>query len=165
MSSESTLPITPHMRSIIVDALRSEIVRLEGVIAHLESGVGAILGAETGEVYIRMTTPAQEKPPKPDSGSQKLDKPTKPPVERIDETKKPAKKRGRPKKVRHAVCQADIVKVLEKTKTPLTVFGITEFLETELSITVTEKRVKAVLESGEGSKFFPTDDGRWGLAL
>ena len=83
----------------------------------------------------------------------------------IREDKPPAKKRGRPRKVRHAVCQADIVKVLEKTKTPLTVFGITEFLEMELGFSVTEERVKAVLESGEGSKFFPTDDGKWGLAL
>jgi hypothetical protein len=82
----------------------------------------------------------------------------------VRECKSPAKKRGRPRKVRHAVCQADIVKVLE-AKGPSTAFGIKDLLERELSIEVTEKRVKDVLESGEGSKFFPTDDGKWGLTL
>ena len=75
------------------------------------------------------------------------------------------KKMGRPRKVRHAVCQADIVRILTDAKGPLTPFGITELLEEELSIKVKEKQVKAVLDSGEGSKFYLTDDSKWGLTL
>ena len=160
--------VSPEMHRLVIKAIEREIKNLQDLWDELvraeqppDGGAAKPPGQKGGKPEAvgpgqRLRQAKLGVPPAPPPG---------PKSRVIREDKPPTKKRGRPRKVRHAVCQADIVKVLDKIKAPLTAFGIMELLETELSITVTEERVKAVLESGEGSKFFPTDDGKWGLAL